>query len=461
MRVVFPSVLFSILLSVFAVQKTDAAEGVITPSQGSNCQSLRSNNEESIWRCPGPAGAFMEYFDFVTHAGLSFGWGKRALKPTDPEGLGWAPNGNGLSSRIEWRVANGRPFAAIIGRWRQQSASALTFEELVVIKLSEGEACKIAVLGALAPDAMRSARSVADERALAFRCGVDKPIETSALSNALLTLWDYQFGDREILTHNESIVELVTAAGGAIEIRYIEPRKELKINPGTLLFRGTARNGKLMGEAYLFRPDCAPAGYPVAGARKDGILVLEGTTPQRATRSCEIIAGAGKPSRLAFEREPVLQTVRSVPQQTVPDTIADCSRCIAAATRSVEGVDSGHASIAAQITGEDIRSYCENEALSEDVQAQCVKEHAGEIGKLLRATADCTSLTIEPSAGGRFKFYKMGEDYGGTAPVWINLEKNEIECGARACAGPSASAQFALMCPSAIPRWKGHWANHR
>jgi hypothetical protein len=405
----------------------------------------------------------MEYIDVTTRAGLAFGWGKRTLKPADPDDLGWSPNGSGLSSRIEWRVTNGRPFAAIIGRWRQTdlSNSSLIFEELVVIKLSEGEACKVAVLGALAPDAMRSARSIADERAPAFRCGVDRSIDASALSNALLTLWDYQFGSRETFNHNGSIVELVTTAGGAIEIRYTEPRKELKINPGTVLFRGTARNGKLTGEAFLFRPDCAPAGYPVAGERKDGMIVLEGRAPQRPPRSCQVIAGSAEPSRLAFEHEPVLQAARSVPQQTVPDRIADCSRCIAATTRSVEGGDTEDARIVAQISEEDIKDYCENEAFSENVAAQCVKEHAGEIGKYLRSTANCTSLTIGPSAGGRFRFYKMGEDYGGAAPVWINLEKNEIECGARACAGPSASAQFAFMCPSAIPGWKGHWANHK
>jgi hypothetical protein len=113
------------------------------------------------------------------------------------------------------------------------------------------------------------------------------------------------------------------------------------------------------------------------------------------------------------------------------------------------------------MTEDDVKSYCEGEATSEDGEAHCIKENASEIGKVLQSKANCAKLTIELSAGGRFRFYKMGEDYGGRALVWINLDKNEIECGARACTGRSASAQFALMCPSAIPGWKGHWANHR
>ncbi len=135
MRVV-PCLLLTMFLSTFAVQKIEAAEGVVTPSRGPICQTLRSNREESIWRCPGPAGAFMEYVDFTMHAGLTFGVGKRVLKLVDTDDLGWSPNSSGLASRMEWRVNDGRPFAAIMGRWRQldDGNPPFAFEELLVIQ---------------------------------------------------------------------------------------------------------------------------------------------------------------------------------------------------------------------------------------------------------------------------------------------------------------------------------------
>jgi hypothetical protein len=73
--------------------------------------------------------------------------------------------------------------------------------------------------------------------------------------------------------------------------------------------------------------------------------------------------------------------------------------------------------ITAQVTSDDIKRYCEAEQVSEAGQDECIRENAGEIGKMLRSNSNWTDLTIEPSAGGRFKFYKMGDDYGGPAPV--------------------------------------------
>lgn len=462
MRIINYPIMFSIMLLLFGARPAEAADGIVTPSQGADCRTLSSNREEAVWTCPGPAGAFVQYTDFTTRAGLTFGWGRKVAKPVDADDLSWSPSGSGLASRMEWRINNGRPFAAIIGRWRQadEAGGSPAFEELMVIRLAEEMACSVAVLGALAPDAMATARRIADERAPRFRCGIDKPIGTSLRTNAQLRLWDDHFHERETFHHNGSIVELTRHAEGSIEIRYVEPRKELKVEPGMVLFRGTARNGELKGEAFLFRPGCAPASYTVAGERKDGVLVLEGRAPQRAPGSCLVTPYSAKPSRLTFEHEPVLQPSLALSPSAGLPSIADCSNCTPATIRSVMEADTDAASIVAEITESDIKRHCEGHEKSAEGQSRCANENAGQIGKFMRSTANCNKRTIEPSAGGRFKFYKMGEDYGGPAPVWINLDKNQIECGSRACTGPSASAQFALMCPSAIPGWKGHWANH-
>ena len=80
----------------------------------------------------------VSYDDSVMHAALSVyvpGYGKRS----DTTAMEWAPAASGIGSRIEWRMANGQPFAAIVGRWRRledKTLSSSTIEELLVVKIT-------------------------------------------------------------------------------------------------------------------------------------------------------------------------------------------------------------------------------------------------------------------------------------------------------------------------------------
>ena len=87
--------------------------------------------------------------------------------------------------------------------------------------------------------------------------------------------------------------------------------------------------------------------------------------------------------------------------------------------------------------------------------ADCIRENSGEVDKTLRAEANCSDLTVKPASGGSYRFFAMGEDYGGRAPTWTNLASGKIECGARACNGANATSDFTLLCPNAIPGWSG------
>jgi hypothetical protein len=135
--------------------------------------------------------------------------------------------------------------------------------------------------------------------------------------------------------------------------------------------------------------------------------------------------------------------------------IASCSQCLPATIETLVGVGTAHAHLEARVTGDYTRLFCGGKDDLTNAIDNCMKENAGEIGAVLRADANCEDLAVQPSGGGRFKFYKMGEDYGGKAPVWTNLANGEIECGARACEGPSASTHFGLLCPAVIPGWGG------
>ena len=202
-------------------------------------------------------------------------------------------------------MANGKPFAAIIGRWRrleEEALSSSTIEELLVVKVTANGGCEVATVGALSPGALVAAREIADTRAGSFRCGIDKPALNGNAANGSVRLLDDHFGEHETLEHNGSLVELSHFPSGAVEIRYRQPKPSLKVEVGTLLSRGQERAGQITGSAFLFKAGCKPAEYNVTGRRTDGVLVLEGNAPRREPGSCAASAASNvpKPSRLAF-----------------------------------------------------------------------------------------------------------------------------------------------------------------
>ncbi len=263
--------------------------------------------EESEWRCPGPSGFSLKYYDSTTQGGIAIGFHGKDL-PSD--GMTWAPANSGISGRVEWRLQDGMPVAAIVGRWRladeQNGSNNSAVEELLVIKVTPTGACAIAVIGGLSPQAMDVAREHAELSGASFRCKIDRPFtNTNPASDAVSTL-DGRFSTRETLEHNGSIVELQESPAGEMEIRYREPRAALAIEPGTLLFRGAEHDGQVKGEAFVFKAGCQPASYEESGRRENGLLFLEGAAPRRGI-GCSLagLSKSSRHSRLVFEHEPV------------------------------------------------------------------------------------------------------------------------------------------------------------
>jgi hypothetical protein len=322
----FSYTLFTLLFSISCVSMAGAAdagaiEAVVMPSSGDACKSTRMDAEhaaeESEWRCAGPNGFSLRYNDVTTRGGITIAYRGRDVTANDliDDDLNWAPGRSGIASRMEWRLRDGMPVAAIIGRWRRpEEANGSTdadVEELLIVKVTPASACAVAVIGGLQPQAMAAARDIADRKATGFRCGVDHPsIASSLVSDAVKTL-DHHFSNVEFLDHNGSIVELDRSADGAIDIRYREPKATIAIaiEPGTLLFHGSEHDGEIKGEAFVFKTGCPPAGYQVSGRRLDGLLSLEGAAPRRGA-GCALLGllKSSKHSYLAFEHEPVLNT---------------------------------------------------------------------------------------------------------------------------------------------------------
>lgn len=73
-------------------------------------------------------------------------------------------------------------------------------------------------------------------------------------------------------------------------IAYDEPKASIRsvVKHGTVLFRGSLREGKVQGTAYAFKEGCPPAPYPVRGAYSDHMykLTLRGAGPIRS--GCDV-----------------------------------------------------------------------------------------------------------------------------------------------------------------------------
>jgi hypothetical protein len=449
----WPRLLLAVVMVLEGLANLKAAEGIVLPSSGESCTSLASDSESSAWRCPGPGGYNLVYNDSVMHAGLTLA---PAQEAEHLAGVEWAPAARGIGSRIEWRIAGGKPFAAIIGRWRradEDTNNAAAIEELLIVKVTETGSCAVATVGALTSDAIVAAREIADLRAPTFRCGSHQPALDVNSSNSTVGHLDLRFGEHETLEHNGSLVELSHSPSGVIEIRYLQPRRSLKVQPGTLLFRGHEHAGKVSGSAFLFKEGCAPAAYEVSGRRTDGVLVLEGPAPRRDPRSCAVMTLAtSKQSQLVFDHEPLSAMAESSKERLA---MARCGQCMSATVNVIDGIGTDHAHVTAAVTSDDLRNYCENSNIDPDRVAACLKDFAGDQGKVQEASANCKDLTIRPSSGGEYRFYRIGTDYGGPAPNWTDLATGKVECEARSCNSAAATAQFTMLCPQAIPGWTG------
>ena len=218
------------------------------------------------------------------------------------------PADTGVGDRIEWRINNGKPFAAIVDTWRQPDDGGKPIEEILVAKVTQSGSCRVGTVSTHIPDAINIARKLADSLAKRFQCGIDKPVARSNPSPDSVTESYDKLGQREALDHNGSIMTLTRSDDDIVAIQYRSPRAELSVTPGTVLFLGqTDKTGRLTGVAYTFKPGCDPAPYPVRGEKTDGVLVLTGAAPKRDRRSCAIIGydNNSASSRLVFYHEAV------------------------------------------------------------------------------------------------------------------------------------------------------------
>lgn len=171
MRVLFSAFALSLLL---AANPAMAEESAYTDLDLGECKVLKRYEEAGGFdlSCPGLPNVDVFVSEGDARMDIDFG-----ARNTSFDTFGQL---NSLGSRIEWRLRNGEPFAAIVRHKLQVSENGSAFDHGEVLSVStvgtkRNPGCPIAYVDALLnKNANTLARAAADEEASAFRCGTDR-----------------------------------------------------------------------------------------------------------------------------------------------------------------------------------------------------------------------------------------------------------------------------------------------
>lgn len=143
--------------------------------------------------CPGRSGLVVLINEGDLREAVSVGRNHQAAV-REPAAQAWFGPFSSTGDTVEWRAADGKPFA-IIQRWliadnseQDKSGSPKSRAMLAVTRLPPGAVCHVAYVDVAAnPNANELARQAADDFARDFRCDKDevKTIGQSGRSTAL------------------------------------------------------------------------------------------------------------------------------------------------------------------------------------------------------------------------------------------------------------------------------------
>jgi len=159
--------LFGLLgaLSALSVSTAHADVSIFTLTSGSTCKD-RSPAEFGSWRCPGPGGYVAEFGDEGNIVGVSI-WlphrGKRAARAVT-----WRSAGRAFGEKLQWRMSDGRPVAAVLRIWRTDTKSdgqERELEELILLRAAPEGSCRVASIDARQTGASELAQRQSEEAA--------------------------------------------------------------------------------------------------------------------------------------------------------------------------------------------------------------------------------------------------------------------------------------------------------
>jgi len=131
-------------LSALSASLAHADENVFTATNGPTCAD-HSRAEFGRWRCPGPGRFVAEFADEGNLAAVSIWMPSHASKA--PKSITWRGAGRVFGEKLQWRVDNGRPVAAILRIWRtytKPEGQEREVEELIILRVWIDGACRVA-----------------------------------------------------------------------------------------------------------------------------------------------------------------------------------------------------------------------------------------------------------------------------------------------------------------------------
>jgi hypothetical protein len=153
-----------------------------TSTAPKDCRVRSAGNgvdDSTIRVCPGKDGLVVVISEDDLRETVSVGRNRLGASK-EPAAQTWFGPFNSTTNTIEWRAANGRPYA-IIQRWhiadnadQDKDGRPIAKPMLAVTRLSPGPVCHVAYIDVQAnPNANELARKAADEIARHFKCGKD------------------------------------------------------------------------------------------------------------------------------------------------------------------------------------------------------------------------------------------------------------------------------------------------
>jgi hypothetical protein len=183
----FPALaaVLTVLLGATSLAAADGVSSVYSSTADKDCRKLShlkvdGDDFASERTCRGPSGLVVVKNEDDLRETISVGRSGNAAASEPAASQGFGPF-NSTTNTIEWRMADGRPFA-MIQRWHiadiddpEKNGRPKTKQMLVVTRLPPGAVCHVAYIDVKAnPDANEVARKAADELARGFDCRKDK-----------------------------------------------------------------------------------------------------------------------------------------------------------------------------------------------------------------------------------------------------------------------------------------------
>ena len=175
--------LFGVSAALVVASSAETIGSSYTSTAPKDCHVRSAGNgvdDSTIRVCPGKNGLIVLISEDDLRESVSVGRNRLGASREPAAQTSFGPY-NSTTNTVEWRAANGRPYA-IIQRWHiadnadpDKSGRPIAKPMLAVTRLSPGPVCHVAYVDVQAnPDANELARKAADDLARNFKCGKDE-----------------------------------------------------------------------------------------------------------------------------------------------------------------------------------------------------------------------------------------------------------------------------------------------